>query len=317
MDKVSIVIPCYNVEKYIDKCLDSIVNQTYKDLEIICVDDGSKDSTAKIIKNYAKKDERVKYFSKKNEGVSAARNFGIDNAGGKYLVFIDSDDYVNEKYIEKMVDKIKSDKSDMVVCGFERVYKNKSTRKTIKMDDIIGFKNSAPWNKLYIRKKFEDDFKFPINIWYEDLGTTSKYTMKCKKISILNEPLYYYMQNDSSLMRTYDNRIFDIYDELEIIETFAKKNKIFDENFEGLEFANIYHVLVGTSFRASFLPEFDTEMLKNIVSYVEKKYPKWYNNEMAKRNLSKVYKIYLFFIKKRKFKFLCFTLKRLNKHLYL
>ena len=118
MDKISVVVPVYNVEKYLRKCIDSIINQTYKNLEIILVDDGSPDKCGEICDEYAKKDNRVKVIHKKNAGVSSARNDGIDNATGEYIIFVDSDDWLEDNAIEIMVDKLNEYDYDCVFCNF-------------------------------------------------------------------------------------------------------------------------------------------------------------------------------------------------------
>ena len=127
---ISIVVPVYNVEKYLKRCLDSLVNQTYKNIEIILVNDGSTDSSLEICKGYAKKDSRVKIISKKNEGLGYTRNEGINIAKGIYIAFIDSDDYVDENFYEKLYVSAKKYNSDMVYASFKSVDKNNKMRTT-------------------------------------------------------------------------------------------------------------------------------------------------------------------------------------------
>ena len=143
------------------------------------------------------------------------------------------------------------------------------------------------------------------------------YIMTCKKKSIVNESLYFYRQNNNSIMHTYDDRIFQIYDALDIIEQFAKTNKLYKENKEGIEFAYVYHVLVGTLYRASFMDQFNSDTIKSIVHGVEKKYPLWYNNKLVNKNLSFIYRIFLFLIKNKRYSLICFLLKKFNKLMYL
>ncbi len=318
MDLVSIIVPIYNTEKYLPKCLDSIINQTYKNIEILLVNDGSPDNSDKIMKEYEQNDNRVKCLYKKNGGLSDARNYGLRFATGKYVCFVDSDDWVSEFYVEKLVEKITSDKSDIAVCEFDRVYNSKKTKNTVNEYDLDGFKVPAAWNKIYLKSVIDKyRLKFPVGKWYEDLTMSSMYIMTCKKKSIVKESLYFYRQNDNSIMHTFDDRIFQIYDSLELIEKFAKKNNLYKENKEGIEFAYIYHVLVGTLYRASFMKKFDKNTVNAIVNHVERKYPLWYNNKLVKKNLSFPYKTFLFLIKAKKFGMICFLLKRLNKYMYL
>ena len=117
MTKISIIIPVYNGEKYIEKCLDSIKNQTFKDYEVLIINDGSKDNTKKLIEKYLN-DKRFKLFNRTNHGIGASRNFGLDESSGEYICFIDSDDYVDKKYLEKLYNKILKENLDIVVCNY-------------------------------------------------------------------------------------------------------------------------------------------------------------------------------------------------------
>ena len=124
MPLISIIVPVYNVESYLKRCIESILNQTFRDFELILVNDGSTDNSEIICKEYALKDERIKYFYQRNKGVSEARNKGIDNSSGEYIQFIDSDDYVDENFLEIVVNRFKRDNSDIVFIGFYNEYNN-------------------------------------------------------------------------------------------------------------------------------------------------------------------------------------------------
>lgn len=153
----SVIVPVYNVEKYLDKCLASILGQTFKDYECIIVDDGSPDNSNTIIDNYVKKDQRFKVIHQKNMGLSAARNVGLDIAKGDYITFIDSDDYIANDYLEKFASKITSTDADIVICGFIEVYaeyikevssKSENTDE-IKKNILADVLHAYPWNKCY------------------------------------------------------------------------------------------------------------------------------------------------------------------------
>ena len=122
---ISIIVPIYNVEKYLKKCIDSIINQTYKNLEIILVDDGSPDNCGKICDEYAKKDNRIKVIHKENGGVSSARNVGVENATGEYIGFVDSDDYIEKDMYEVLINNLKKENADISIISNYEVYKNK------------------------------------------------------------------------------------------------------------------------------------------------------------------------------------------------
>lgn len=212
-NKVSIIVPVYNVEKYLEQCLVSIINQTYKNIEIILVDDGSTDMCPQKCEEWAQKDDRILVFHKSNGGLSDARNYGINASSGEYLMFVDSDDWIDLTMVEKMVNAIESDKTDMAICQFVMVYPDGGTQKSI--DDI--FENTTlskkeatnlllednrisnhVWRKLYKKEYF--DCYFPVEKNYEDLYVTWKLINNCSKISLLDNPLYFYRQNSNGII---------------------------------------------------------------------------------------------------------------------
>ena len=177
MTDISIIVPIYNAEKYLNKCIDSLINQTKKELEFILVNDGSTDDTEKIIKSY--KDERIKYFKNKNQGIGKTRNFGIEKSTGKYIMFLDSDDYLEEDACEKLFQKASKDKLDLVICDYYKLYEN-NKKEDVK---LLSFKNTslketpnlltdvnlAPWNKIYKRELItKNKIKFVEDLKYED-----------------------------------------------------------------------------------------------------------------------------------------------------
>lgn len=293
---ISIIVPCYNVEKVVERCFNSLIIQKYSNIEILFIDDGSKDNTKEVLKSLLKKDNRCYYYYKNNGGLSSARNYGLKKIKGKYVCFIDSDDYVDESYILDLYTSLKENKTNISICDIERVYKthkciNRMDRSTIEM-----CRYPAAWNKMYLSSLFKD-VEFPEEKWYEDLGTTPKLTM-VENYSIVNKPLYKYVQNDSSITHTYDDRIYQIYSVIENLEKYAEDKKIKNEKYQNLEFINVYHILVGTIFRSSFTKEFKVDSIKNIHRYVEEKYPMWHKNKYIK-NLGMIYKIYLFCLKNK------------------
>lgn len=226
MSKVSIIVPVYNVEKYILKCLESIKNQSMKDFECLIIDDGSKDNSIKIAEDFIKGDERFKIYHKENGGLSDARNYGIDKASGEYLAFIDSDDYIEESFIEDTYKMAKEYDSD-IVC-FDMYYLWPDGSKTISLGadfehsnyqdnkDIIFINNSSN-NKIY-RSSFMKDKRFVKGMWYEDLAVIPVWLSKANNISHVSKPLYYYVQREGSISHSADERIFDIYKSLDMIK---------------------------------------------------------------------------------------------------
>ena len=228
---ISIIVPIYNAEKYLKKCIDSLVNQTKKEIEIILINDGSTDSSERIIKEY--KDERIKYFKNKNQGIGKTRNFGIEKATGKYLLFVDSDDYLDKNACEKLYNKIENDSLDLLVYDFYREFDNgKKEEEKLQKFDISNLKenpklllniNLSPWNKLYKTEVIKgNNTKFVENLKYEDAPFVVEAIINSKRIGKLDESLYYYMIHSNSETTIRDKRIFDI---LEIVDIIRKKEK--------------------------------------------------------------------------------------------
>lgn len=221
---ISIIIPVYNSAKYLLKCLDSIINQTYQNLEIICVNDGSTDNSTKILQNYAKKDNRIKILTQKNAGLSAARNSGIKAATGKYITFVDADDQIKPTMLKDMISALQNSHADIAVCSFEEFYPNgkithfnKNYSKKIydttsalkAMLKEEGFMLSATM-KLFPTKYFKN-VKFPVGKLHEDVGTTYKLIMQASKIVFLPNEYYIYNHHNSSIVKSkFDTRKLDL-----------------------------------------------------------------------------------------------------------
>ena len=239
MKKVSIVVPVYNAEKYLQQCIDSIVIQSYKNVEIILVNDGSKDNSLNICKQNANKDSRIKVISDINHGVSYARNQGIKNATGDYIVFIDSDDSVDKNYIYELVNATSEQDYDLIICGYTEIHiKNNKKIEKIASKEVIdkltkdwkkdyklltGF-FITPWVKLYkleIIKKY--DIRFPENFKIaEDHMFNAKYLMHISSYNYINKPLYNYIHQDNSSLTAMKDMIAFKCD----IECLKEKKKI-------------------------------------------------------------------------------------------
>lgn len=213
-DLITIVVPIYNVEPYLKKSIDSIINQTYQNLEIILVDDGSPDNSGKICDEYAKKDNRIKVIHKENGGLSSARNAGIDMAKGKYISFVDSDDYISNDYIEYMYNILKKYNVKMSTCETQVIYGNENIKEKEKnvvtlLDkselfyNILFDKKSdvSAYSKLYHISLFEN-IRFPNGIVYEDTATTYKLIEKCDKIATGSKKCYYYYYRLGSISKS-------------------------------------------------------------------------------------------------------------------
>lgn len=237
--KVSIIIPVYNVEKYIEKCIITVMNQTYKNIEVIIVNDETMDNSVKIAKNITGNDTRFIYVDKKNGGLSDARNLGLRFATGDFVTFIDSDDYVDINFIKKMVSSLLITGSDMVVTGvmFDTLDKleTQSKNKNYTLDKINAIHNkyvaqtSVPftcaWGKL-VPKSWYEDTQFPVGKIHEDEFTTYKLYLKSDTITFIDEPLYYYRIRENSIMtQSKSLKNLSVFEALEErIEIFKTKN---------------------------------------------------------------------------------------------
>ena len=221
-DLISVIIPIYNVERYLVKCIESVLKQTYSNLEIILIDDGSEDKCGKICEEYKKKDNRIKVIHKTNEGLSEARNAGIVNATGKYITFVDSDDYIDDCYIELLYNVLISYSADISIASHRIIYKNRCIDKStneefcansklilekILYDDGIDL---STWGKLYKIELF-DNIRFPKGRLFEDSATTYKLIDISKNIAVYSKAVYnYIMRNDSISKSKFSEKKLDL-----------------------------------------------------------------------------------------------------------
>ena len=230
MTKVSLIVPIYNSQNYLEKCIKSLISQTLKDIQIILINDGSTDNSEKIIKSFD--DERIVYISKNNEGIGKTRNLGIDKATGEFLAFVDSDDYLNEHFCEYMYQKAVNDDCDLVVCDF---FEDRNTLVGIKFKDfkdtnlretpeLINNINLGPCNKLYKKSLFDDKSnRFEENLKYEDAPFVVKMLLSANRIGKVNDYLTYYVIHSNSETTIRDKRMYDILEITDIIVNDLKK----------------------------------------------------------------------------------------------
>ncbi|MBR2786956.1 MAG: glycosyltransferase [Clostridia bacterium] len=281
-DLISIVVPIYNVEEYLKRCVDTIINQTYKNLEIILVDDGAKDNSGKICDEYINKDNRIKVIHKENGGLSDARNVGLENANGEYIAFIDSDDYISKDFIEKLYNLCIEKNAEIAQCSYQRVYDNKNSEennteiKTVTMDGneailkLFASKNSeytVAWNKLYKTSLFDTGIRYPKGMLHEDEATTYKLFYKAKNIVVTNEELYYYyIRKNSITNKKYTLQRLDFIKELEEqLEFFKTRN---EENL----YKETYYRYARGLIQAYFKCKQNIENSENVQAELMKKY---------------------------------------------
>ena len=247
MDLISVIVPVYRVEKYLNECIDSILSQTYENFELILVDDGSPDNSGKICDEYAEKDKRIKVIHKENGGVSSARNLGLDNANGEYVTFIDSDDFVDKRYLKALYNSLKDSGSDVSVCRFSKysslgysIYPEDFPKSTLiknNSDEFFDFFSryfslkchvfGSVWRCLF-KKSTIGETRFDKNIRIsEDLLFTTNVVFNSKNISFVNESLYFYRMDNSSATSSYKKSFFESQAQLshELCVLFAKIDK--------------------------------------------------------------------------------------------
>lgn len=255
---VSVIIPVYNVERFLKECVDTVLEQTYQNLEIILIDDGSTDDSPGICDTYALKDNRIKVIHQQNQGAAVARNTGLENATGEYIVFVDSDDFINEKMIEKLYIALKQTDSDLSICNFKYTSENgkeialKETdikNEVLYTEEIIDklFQNNncgyiVIWNKMY-KKDLWKQIRYPVGVIYEDEAVIHHIFSKCKKVATISDELYYYRQVGGSIMHSERNeknldKYLALADRLMFLKSAVSK-----ENIRKLAYQYWYHYL--------------------------------------------------------------------------
>lgn len=297
--KFSIIIPVYNVQDYVAKCIESIMQQTYKNFEIIVVDDGSTDDSKKIVKNFS--DKRIKIISKENGGLSSARNEGLKHINGDYIWFIDSDDYIEIDALELLYNKIKSEDSDIIVF---RYFDDFITSKKEIIDSISWEKkenypliNVSACVKIFKSSFFlENKFIFKEGVLFEDLEMIPFVIAKTNKISFLNIPLYNYVQRNGSIIRNiggFKKNRDDRFIVLESLINRFKKDKIYEKYSSQIEFLVIRHLIfIYTEELFNYEKDIYIPRFKRIKEFVESINYKYYKNKFIKKTSIKN-KIYL------------------------
>lgn len=275
-DKISVIMPVYNTEKYLKQSIESVLNQTYDNIELIIINDGSTDKSEKIIKNYLNR-KNVIYKKINNSGVAHARNIGLSLCSGKYIAFIDSDDSINIEMYEKLYNKMIEANSDIVFCAYNKVFSDhiKSIfpqNKTVFENSVINSKNillnSTPYIPLKLFKKelieknkitFDEDLRI-----FEDLLFCYKLFLLANKISYVDEALYNYnCTNEHSLTNKFTNKMFDVFIALDRLKEFAESKYSYDLEKQ-LEYISIKHISLRFTSK--------TADRKSLLEYVDKSF---------------------------------------------
>ena len=300
---ISIIVPCYNVEQYLDRCVKSLVDQTYKNIEIILVDDGSTDATGEKCDVWAEKNKVIKTYHKENGGLSDARNYGMLKSSGKYFFFVDSDDYVSTNIVEFLYNSLKNSDSDISTCQHVTFYENelpKDENKNINVvyntEDALSelmYQNNvttSAWGKLYKRELF-NYIKYPKGKVCEDLPVTYLLFAKSKRISINSKRLYYYFIRNGSIMHSKFNK-----NRLDALDFSKEETEYIQKKFPKLinaAFNREFMEAVYVSKRIPYTKEFKEH--RKVIKSILKKYRLIVlKDKKAKRN-SKIYALASYF----------------------
>lgn len=298
-DLVSVIVPVYNVEKYLKKCISSIVVQTYVNIEILLVDDGSTDNSGKICDMFAQNDDRIKVYHKENGGLSSARNYGIEQAKGEFITFIDSDDYISERFIEILMSLIKKYSAEIAFLGVELV--DEYGHCVLKKDGIAKegiFNHEQALKEMCLNRKtgvsacakiykiaLFDDIRYPIGKLYEDIRTTPYLFAKAKIIAYSTQRLYYYVQRNTSIMhRTITDKdyvLFDAFDEL---------LDFIDKNFPAIHSAAVVRIVNDTFWTFMKRLIYNKDYLRQ-AKKIRKKYKHYWIESLKYKELGKGKKI--------------------------
>ena len=290
MPKVSVIVPIYNVEKYLEKCINSLLSQTLEDIQIILVNDGSKDNSGNIAREYEKNNkDRVIYVEKENGGLSDARNYGLKYATGDFIAFLDSDDYIEKNAYEEMYNKAIEENADYVECDFIWEFPNK-----IRVDKQYPYKNKkemlsfvrvVAWNKLIKRQLITDNnLEFPKGLRYEDIEFTYKLIPFVNKFAYVDKPFIHYVQREGSIANVQNERTAEIFTVLDNVIEFYKKNNIYEEYRDELEYNYARYLLCSSLKRMCKIKDktIREKLLTESWERLNLNFPNWKENVILK-----------------------------------
>lgn len=289
--RFSVVIPVYNVEKYIEKCIQSVLDQSHSSVEIICVNDGSKDQSVNIITRNFHHIDNVILVHQENQGMSVARNTGISHASGEYILFLDSDDSLKPNILNKIDEHLRVFGSDIVTFGLDRVDYNGNVLMTEQLFDqsvmpsreaLVKFSPSV-WNKVY-SKKIVSRICFPPKIYYEDLVFTSIALALANKISCMDVVGYNYLQRDGSIINTFNEKCMDIFQAVDCLASDFKSHGLDKEYESELNYLITLHLVLGHLSRCASEPSATKrkEYCADVYNYMNLNYPDYASNVYLK-----------------------------------
>ena len=298
MPKVSVIVPIYNVERFVKRCLDSLVNQSLQEIQIILVNDGSTDESGNIAKEYASKyTNKIIYLEKENGGLSDARNFGMRYAEGEYIAFLDSDDYVENTMYEEMYNKALQENSDYVECDFLWEYPNK-----VKKDKRIPYSNKkemltnvrvVAWNKLIKREILEkNNISFPKGLRYEDIEFTYKLIPYLNKVSYVDKEFVHYVQRNNSIANVQNERTAEVFTIFDNIIKYYQEKGFYEEYKEELEYSYSRILLCSSLKRICKIKDSKTrkKLIKETFEKLYQQFPLWKENKILNnRSIKNMY----------------------------
>ena len=278
---ISVVIPVYNNERYFEKCISSVINQTYKNIEIIIINDCSKDNVENIILKYKNIDNRIIYEkNSKNMGVGYSRNRGIDISKGKYIYFLDSDDYIEYNTLELLYKTIKpTDSYSCMTCAYKELdgVINKATRS---IEELELLKSPSVDIRLFNKSELlKSNIRFSNLRIGEDLEFVFKVLLFNNNVSYINEPLYTYVMHKDSSINSYNDNQLDTLKAMDSITLYAKEIGKYEDNKDKIEYVSVDHILVGTIGRILRTENYKYEDINKCIDYINTNYPNWKNNK--------------------------------------
>ena len=290
MPKVSVIVPIYNVEKYLEKCINSLLSLTLEDIQIILVNDGSKDNSGNIAKECEKNNKnRIIYVEKENGGLSDARNYGLKYATGDFIAFLDSDDYIEKNAYEEMYNKAIEENADYVECDFIWEFPNK-----IRVDkqypyknkkEMISFVRVVAWNKLIKRQLITDNnLEFPKGLRYEDVEFTYKLIPFINKFAYVDKPFIHYVQREGSIANVQNERTAEIFTVLDNVIEFYKKNNFYEKYWDELEYNYARYLLCSSLKRMCKIKDktIREKLLTESWKRLNSNFPNWKENVILK-----------------------------------
>lgn len=302
MKEITVIIPAYNIESYLDRCFENLVNQTYRLFDVIVINDGSTDNTLTKLNHWQDLDERIKVIDKKNEGVGITRNLGLSMVKTPYVIFIDPDDYMHTTMLEKMVAKAKQTEADLILCDYMEWYEHSDEQHVVKMPrlkespillkenkKLFSQINPAPWNKLIKTMILKNvNVTFPTDIRSEDLVFTQLLLANIKTLAICEEPLYFYLANRlNNVSSTFDNRILHTVMAVDRIRYYYEENGLMSNYKTEIECLTInqfkYELKKVPYIKDNNLAH---EIMNSFYQYLKQYFPNWKKNKYYQEYLN-------------------------------